>query len=217
MAMTSINRSFPETLIIVFAREPVQGLVKTRLIPALGAEGATELYKRLLDFTISNVIDSHLSPVNLCITPESNTSYFDLMPAARHFELSVQNGRDLGERMYFALVQALTRYSKVILIGTDCPFLTKNDLELAIKALDEHDMVFSPATDGGYVLVGAKNVTQAIFMDIDWGTNRVMQQSRNILSRLDFSWYELPEKNDIDVKSDLKYLLLHNDFKDFIV
>ncbi len=206
--------SYPDTLIIIFAREPVQGKVKTRLIPALGTEGATELYKRLLDYALNNVIGADLSPVNLCITPESHGSYFTRVYGGSQFELSFQDGHDLGDRMYRALAEALTRYSKAILIGTDCPFLTKQDLELAIKALDEYDMVFTPAVDGGYVLVAAKNLSIEAFVDIDWGTEKVMKQSRNALSRQGISWHELPEKNDIDVKEDLRSLSLHNEFKD---
>lgn len=204
-----------DTLIIIFAREPVSGHVKTRLIPALGKEGATKLYKRLLDFTIKNVISSDLSMVNLCITPDSSKTYFHQMDYAASFELSVQTGNDLGIRMYNALAQALNNYSKAILIGTDCPFLTSDDLQQAINALNSKDMVFSPAADGGYVLVGAKKVSPEVFEYIDWGTDKVMAQTRKSLLKHNVSWHELSEQCDIDVKSDLKKLLLHNEFKDF--
>lgn len=205
-----------DILIIIFAREPVTGQVKTRLIPALGEEGATSLYKQLLNVTIKNVIAADLSPVNLCITPDSRITFFSQMSCSASFELSVQVGNDLGERMYNALERALKNYSKAILIGTDCPFLSSDDLQQAISALDEHDMVFSPAKDGGYVLVGAKKVNPVIFEHIDWGTDKVMEKTRETLLKHHINWLELTEQHDIDVEDDLRKLLLHNDFKHFV-
>lgn len=215
--MSIENYSQPETLLIIFAREPVQGQVKTRLIPVLGRAGATELYRRLLDYTVVKMTTAALSPVQLCITPDSHAFYFDCITGAGQFDVSAQQGRDLGARMYNALVSGLKQYAKVILIGTDCPFIDIDELQLAIKMLDDNDMVFSPAFDGGYVLVGAKKVEQSIFNRIDWGSDKVMEQSRKAMSAHGIDWYELPKQNDIDVKEDLKCLLLHNDFKDFIL
>ncbi|MDX2504315.1 MAG: TIGR04282 family arsenosugar biosynthesis glycosyltransferase [Gammaproteobacteria bacterium] len=211
--MTFRNFLYSDTLIIIFAREPVPGQVKTRLIPTLGEQGATQLYKQLLDYAVSNMIDWKFAPVNLCITPESNKSYFIRNGRYRNVELSVQKGENLGSRMHNALASALQNYPKALLIGTDCPFLSRDDLQQAIMALDGNDMVFSPARDGGYVLVGAKRLVSDLFEDIDWGTERVMAQSRIALSRYDFRWQELSEQYDIDTKEDLRYLLQHNEFK----
>lgn len=212
--------SYSDSLIIIFAREPVAGKVKTRLIPALGADGAARLYQQLLDYTLSNTINAALAPVNLCITPESRKDYFKQLmlnhrTACGSCELTEQQGHDLGVRMYHALTLALKKYSKAILIGTDCPFLSREDLKQAILALDTNDMVFSPARDGGYVLVGAKKLVPGIFKNIEWGSERVMEQSRNALLANGICWQELPEQCDIDVKSDLKYLSQHNEFKEF--
>ncbi|MCU7800970.1 MAG: TIGR04282 family arsenosugar biosynthesis glycosyltransferase [gamma proteobacterium symbiont of Lucinoma myriamae] len=211
---------YPDTLVIIFAREPLAGQVKTRLIPTLGEEGATKIYKQLLDYAINNVITSNLSPANICITPESNRHYFTQMTCSSQFELSVQSGNDLGERMYNSLIQALKHYSKAILIGTDCPFLSHNDLQQSIATLDNNDMVFSPANDGGYVLVGANAVNpvvfEQVFEQIDWGTEKVMAQTRMKLLKHKVSWQELSAQNDIDIEADLKYLPLHNKFQDFI-
>jgi len=206
---------YPDSLIIIFAREPVVGQVKTRLIPALGQEGATELYTHLLTYALNNVITSNLSSVELCITPESQPDYFSHMSGYEHFDLSFQEGSDLGMRMYNALVQGLKQYSKVILMGTDCPFLTKDDLQEAITSLDTHDMVYSPASDGGYVLVGAKKVVPEVFENIEWGTDQVMIQSRQALIENQMSWQELSEQDDIDLQSDLIKLEQLNEFKDY--
>lgn len=216
-----------DTLLIIFAREPVAGQVKTRLIPALGETGSTELYKRLLNYTIEKFIftkhsteplrnTKSLIPVNLCLTPESQINYFQNMDCAESFIISRQVGDDLGARMFNALSAALCNFKKAILIGTDCPFLSVEDIEQAIKALDSNDMVFSPAKDGGYVLVGAKKATNVAFKSIQWSTDKVMSQTRESLTQHQLSWFELRSQIDIDVKDDLKYLLQHNEFKDYL-
>jgi len=195
-----------DTLIIIFAREPVAGQVKTRLIPALGAEGACHLYQQLLEHTLNTCIQADLADIQLCITPESNSTYFNNLSQARYFQLSRQTGNDLGTRMFNAMLSALNYYKKVILLGTDCPFLKADDLQQAIMALDNNDMVFSPAYDGGYVLVAAKTIKPDIFSDIDWGTERVMQQTRRCLTNTDLSWRELTTQYDIDIAEDLQHL-----------
>ena len=197
---------YPDTQIIIFAREPVYGQVKTRLIPALGAAGATELYTALLDFTLNKIHSCHLAPVCLGITPESSTAFFRQRYPFTELQITKQRGDDLGQRMAHALKQSLRHFSRAILIGTDCPFLNRNDLEQAIAALDIHDMVFSPARDGGYVLVGARRSVPGSFSGIDWGSEQVMQQTRKRLMELKISWQELAQQQDIDDENDLKYL-----------
>ena len=203
-----------DTQIIIFAREPVYGQVKTRLIPALGAAGATELYTALLDFTLNKIHTYHLAPVCLCITPESRTAFFLKRYPFTELQITTQKGDDLGQRMAHALKQSLSHFSRAILIGTDCPFLNQNDLEQAIAALDNHDMVFSPARDGGYVLVGARCSVPGNFTGIDWGSEQVMRQTRKRLKELKISWQELARQQDIDDENDLKYLQHVHEFSD---
>ena len=197
---------YPDTQIIIFAREPVYGQVKTRLIPALGAARATELYTALLDFTLNKIHTYHLAPVCLCITPESSPAFFLQRYPFTELQITKQKGEDLGQRMANALKQSLRHFSRAILIGTDCPFLNQSDLEQAIAALDTHDMVFSPAHDGGYVLVGARCSVADSFTGIDWGSEQVMRQTRKRLTELNISWQELALQQDIDDENDLKYL-----------
>ena len=200
---------YPDSQIIVFAREPVLGQVKTRLIPALGIEGATQLYTQLLDHTIDKVLQSQLCPVDICITPESNKEYFLRNNQLDFLQVSWQCPGDLGQKMVDAIAKALKNYSSVILIGSDCPLLNIDDLQQAIIALQENDMVFSPASDGGYVLVGAKSISPLVFENICWGSEIVMQQTRQVLIDNHISWEELSEQHDIDVQDDLKYLPEH--------
>ena len=116
--------------------------------------------------------------------------------------------------MYNALLEALETYDRAILIGTDCPFFTVRDAAQAIEVLNEFDMVFAPANDGGYVMVGASRLTRACFTDIDWGTEQVMSQTRERLRNAQLSWFELPQQVDIDTENDLKYLMQVNEYKD---
>ncbi len=213
--MVDLKPQNPDTQIIIFAREPVYGQVKTRLIPVLGKTGATELYSALLDFSVHKIHRYKLASLCLCITPESQSQYF-----SRHYPfddllITKQTGKDLGQRMANALEQSLQQFSKAILIGTDCPFLDNTDLQQAIDALDSNDMVFSPAKDGGYVLVGGTGQLNSFaFEGIEWGTERVMQQTRQRLSKLNIHWQELRQQQDIDNKNDLKYLQHGHEFFD---
>jgi len=208
---------FSESMIILFAREPQPGKVKTRLIPVLGEDGACRLYTQLLDHALNTIIQAKISRLEICITPESQMDYFLLKNSPEDTVISRQIGNDLGKRMYHAMQSALNQYAKVVLIGSDCPFLDKNSFQQAMTALDSYDMVFSPASDGGYVLVGANvaasKVMSPIFEKIQWGSDVVMQQTRNALSANHVSWKELPVQHDIDQAEDLDKLSVLPEFK----
>ncbi|MCU7833775.1 MAG: TIGR04282 family arsenosugar biosynthesis glycosyltransferase [gamma proteobacterium symbiont of Taylorina sp.] len=212
----SVKFIYSDVLIIIFAREPQPGKVKTRLIPQLGENAATRLYTSMLEHALTTVIQSKLSSLDVCITLESKADYFLSISLHNEFSISRQAGKDLGERMYHALQTALKQYSRVILIGSDCPFINKEVLQQAIAALETSDMVFSPASDGGYVLVGAKNLIPAVFEEIHWGSEFVMQQTRKRLSAANISWTELSVQHDIDLIEDLKYLSDLPEFKGWV-
>ncbi len=212
--LSSKRLQYSDTQIIIFAREPVYGQVKTRLIPALGEAGATELYTALLDFTLNKLHSYHLAPVMLCITPESRTEFFLRRYSFTELLITKQKGDDLGQRMVHALKQSLSHFSRALLIGTDCPFFNRSDLEQAIIALDSHEMVFAPAYDGGYVLVGARRFVPDSFTGIDWGSEQVMEQTRKRLKKLKISWQEIAQQQDIDDENDLKYLQHVHEFSD---
>jgi len=200
---------YPDKRIIVFAREPVQGKVKTRLIPFLGEKGALQLYEQLLDHALESAIQSTLCSVEICISPESNKNYF----LQYNLNITIQQGDNLGDRMFHAMQSALEQHSGVILMGSDCPFLSQTELHKSILALNSHDMVFTPAYDGGYVLVGAKKINPIAFENIQWGSEHVMQQTREVLSANGISWKEMTTLNDIDTGADLKHLSALETFK----
>ena len=113
-----------------------------------------------------------------------------------------QQGDDLGARMAHALAVMHAGQHPAVVIGTDCPALTADHLRSAVVALAEHDHVFVPDEDGGYVLVGTRRPDPALFSAIDWGTDRVMAQTRARLRALGCTACELPMLWDLDDAAD---------------
>jgi hypothetical protein len=119
-----------------------------------------------------------------------------------------QGEGNIGERMHRALSSALLAGDIPVLIGSDCPLLTGQDLRDAARALEHGaDVAFVPAEDGGYVLIAARTCSPGLFAGIDWGTDRVMTQTRNCLRQLGFTWKELAPRWDIDRPEDYDRLL----------
>jgi len=150
----------PDTALIVFAKAPVAGQAKTRLIPALGAEAAAALAARLLDHALQQAADAGLDALELCVAPDATHPRLQAAAARHGAALTLQGEGDLGARMQRALSRRLALHERVLLIGTDAPSLDANVLRAAAAALDGHDAVFVPALDGGYALVGLARLGQ---------------------------------------------------------
>ena len=193
-----------ERLLQVFARAPVAGEVKTRLIPVLGAEGAADLYTRLLERMLATA--SSFTDTELWCTPDSTAPVFDGFAARWPLTLHQQPAGDLGSRMHAALAEGLGRADAVVLVGCDCPALTAADLAEAFAALEQHDVVLGPVEDGGYALVGARRVSPLLFDGIDWGGERVLRRTRARLVALGWRWHELRTLWDVDRPEDLARL-----------
>ncbi len=193
-------------LIVVFAKAPVAGYAKTRLIPALGAQGAADLALRLLNHAVEQALAAGLGGVELCCAPDSRHPAFAAWAQHAGPVLADQGEGDLGQRMARAIERGLTRHAKVLLIGSDAPALDGSVLRNAAAALDSHDAVFVPALDGGYVLVGLRRPARRIFEDMVWSTPRVMQHTRERLAELGLRHAELAPLPDIDDAADLLHL-----------
>jgi hypothetical protein len=139
------------TRIVIFAKAPVPGRVKTRLIPALGAEGAGQLAREMLTGTLRAAAASGL-PFELCGEPEAS-GWGDLLPPVPFVP---QGEGDLGQRLARAAARVLGEGDNVLLIGADCPELDGPRLNAAAEALQDHDAVIHPAQDGGYALLGLR-------------------------------------------------------------
>jgi len=192
-----------DTGILLFVRAPVPGAAKTRLIPLLGDEGAADLHRHMTRACLDQATTVADTRVELWCSPDTADSFFDECRRQYRVETHTQQGDDLGERMANAFESAMQRYKRVLLAGTDCPDLTAPVFQSAIQALaGNNTAVIVPALDGGYVLMGLSSFSPVLFENISWGSNRVLQQTRQRLATLSWPWHELPALQDIDTPSD---------------
>jgi len=192
-------RTGASALVIVFARAPVAGAVKTRLIPRIGAEGAARLQRRLIRAALRTA--AAVADVELHATRRHGWLRSLGVP------LRLQRGANLGERMHHALRTALRRHRAAVLIGSDAPALQPGDIRKAIRLLrGEVDIVLSPAEDGGYALIGARKVRASVFADTQWGGARVLEQARTNLERAGLRYRCLRPVWDVDRPQDLERL-----------
>ena len=186
----------------IFAKAPIPGYAKTRLISVLGAEGAADLQALLVRRTVQTALASSLRPITLWCAPDTTHELFVSLHRSNEIDLRAQVDSDLGMRMLDAFEQ-LTRRGPALLIGTDCPALLAGHLDQCASALREGaDAVFIPAEDGGYVLIGLRRPRRALFDGIDIGTDAVMRQTRKRLSKLGLRTFEADALWDIDTSVD---------------
>ena len=187
-------------LIIVFARTPVLGQVKTRLATQLGEGAALDIYKRLLRHTARCLKDLSCEKW-IAYTPAfPDKDPFAASCASKHLQI----GQHLGDRIHHAFASAFAQgYQKVLLIGSDCLQLTTDHLIRACDALTRVPCVFGPAKDGGYYLVGLRRPIPTLFQNIRWSTPTVLQESMRRLRVLQIPYRLLETLNDIDRPQDL--------------
>jgi len=193
--------------LLVFTRYPELGKAKTRLIPALGVQGATELHRQLAEWAIAQgrqLQDRHRESIKLVVyfTGSTIQAMQTWLGADLVYRSQVQG--DLGEKLYRAIDLGFAQETeRIVVIGTDCPSLTPTLLAQAFHALASHDLVIGPAADGGYYLIGLSHPIPELFQGIDWGTSEVFAQTLNIADSLDLSYSLLPVLTDIDRPEDL--------------
>jgi hypothetical protein len=188
------------TRIVIFAKAPVPGRVKTRLIPALGAEGAAALAREMLERTVEEAMATGLA-VELCGEPDA-AAWFGGRPG---LELTAQGEGGLGERLARASERVLAE-AGALLIGADCPELDRGRLGAAAQALKYRDSVIHPAQDGGYALLGLKRFDRSIFEGVDWSTPVVAEQTVARIAALGWSLQVGETLRDIDEPEDLAHL-----------
>ncbi len=188
-----------ENLILIFTRNPELGKVKTRLAASIGEENALEIYKHLLEHTKKVTLETNFDK-RVLYSEEINTN--DIWN--NHlFQKKLQFGKDLGVRMYNAFKEGFDDgYKKIVIIGSDLIELESNDIKEAIKKLENNDIVIGPAQDGGYYLLGMKQIPEDIFRNKEWGTNTVLKETLKDVQNL--KHYLLQEKNDIDTVEDIR-------------
>jgi rSAM/selenodomain-associated transferase 1 len=194
----------PECLII-FSRYPEPGKTKTRMIPALGKEGAAQLQRQMTEHTLCQAkklgsyrpitVEVHFAGGDRQLMQEwlgSEITYYQQVIG------------NLGQRMYAAISHAFAvGRTKVVVIGTDCPEIAPSLLTKTFDALEQNDLVLGPAKDGGYYLIGLKCAIPQLFEQIQWGTDQVLAQTKNIANKSGLDIYYLPVLADVDRPEDL--------------
>ncbi|MDP2355067.1 MAG: TIGR04282 family arsenosugar biosynthesis glycosyltransferase [Beijerinckiaceae bacterium] len=191
--------------IAIFTRAPVPGAAKTRLIPALGAQGAAHFHSVLTRHAVAQALASNLGPVELWCAPDVAHPFF--AACAREFgvALRAQPQGDLGVKMLGAFEAAP---GPLLLMGSDCPAITPADLTACAHVLENGaNVVFLPAEDGGYGLVGAARPIPPIFKGVDWGGPAVMSQTRDKLTALGLTWREPRVVWDVDHPEDYERVM----------
>lgn len=191
------------TRILIFAKAPEPGRVKTRLIPALGALGAANLAREMLEHTLTAARDAACGPVELCMSPAPNDAAWSTTTLPESIACSEQGTGDLGARMARAAQRALAHNERVILIGTDCVELSASLLRDAAAGLDSADAFMHPTADGGYALLALQRFSSSLFADIHWSTPTVAHVTRQRIHALGWKLREGAVLHDVDEAADL--------------
>jgi uncharacterized protein len=202
-----------EGALVVFAKAPIPGQVKTRLCPPLTPDEAATVHGSFVIDTLERTrtaVSKFRLPVDryLACAPSSALAFFQIMEERQAVTLLDQEGTDLGARMHGVFDRLFARgYRRVIIVGTDVPSLPLNRYPEALELLSRHDLVLGPAVDGGYYLIGLKKAAAELFHDIPWSTGHVLTLTKEKASRLGLAIGQLPEWRDVDTIDDLKILI----------
>ncbi|MGZ8256784.1 MAG: TIGR04282 family arsenosugar biosynthesis glycosyltransferase, partial [Gallionella sp.] len=159
--------------IIVFAKAPQAGFAKTRLIPALGAQGAAALAHGMLQHTLQAALDAEVGTVELCATPAIDEVAWHDVALPQGLVISAQGEGDLGSRMARAAQRASEAGERALLTGTDCVEMSASLLQQAAQSLLDYDAIIHCTTDGGYALLGLNRFDAFLFSDMPWSTDAV--------------------------------------------
>ena len=195
-----------ETELLVFAREPVLGQVKTRLAADIGPEAALAVYRELLALTAAAVAATRVpATVWLAAAPAPAVDPAQPRPEWPGRPWRVQPPlASLGARMAYAFAEAFAGGAgRVVIIGTDCPGLTPALLRQAFELLQTHDLVLGPAADGGYYLLGLREFQPDLFADKQWSSASVLADTLADAARLELRAAQLPVRADVDSARDL--------------
>jgi len=187
--------------LIIFTRNPELGKVKTRLAKSIGDESALAVYKYLLNHTEKEARSIKAKKtVYYSVEIHHNDIWGDNL-----YHKDLQQGNDLGERMLNAFKGQFEKgCENVIIIGSDLPRLSSEIVEKGFKVLQNHDVVMGPAQDGGYYLLGMRQLEEALFKNKSWSTKQLLEETISELINKNLSFSLLETLNDIDTFEDLK-------------
>lgn len=187
--------------LLIFAKNPEKGTVKTRLAQTLGEDKALQIYKKLL---------AHTRRVVSSVQANKILWYSDFIPKQdrwkeSEFTKKLQQGTSLGKRMQYAFAEAFDEgYERAVIIGSDCAQIKSGHISQAYRQLNTHDIVVGPSRDGGYYLLGMNQYCPALFENKAWSTEKVLQQTLEECNQLGLSYYLLETLNDVDTEADWK-------------
>ncbi len=191
--------------LIVFTRYPEPGQTKTRLIPALGPEGAAELHGLMTGRVLLRARQFAANArVSLEVRHDGGTAGDMAAWLGADLAFRSQGDGDVGRRMARALKAALDDGAgAAVLVGTDCPDISPRIIEDAFRALADHDLVLGPAEDGGYYLIGVTRDAPGLFEDMTWSTDRVLRDTLDRADRLGLKTALVDRLTDVDRPGDL--------------
>ena len=190
-----LKQKIKKEAVVLFAKAPIEGRCKSRLIPDLGVKEATKIYKKVLEKTIANLFKLKDKRIFIFYAPRGQRGYFERYTKG----LFLQRGRGLGQRMFNAFCRVFSMgFSTVVLIGSDIPGLDEEVIEDAFEKLEASDVVFGPATDGGYYLVGLKRPYRELFSSVKWSSPETLRQSIEIAKGLGLRVSLIRELTDLD-------------------
>lgn len=193
--------------LVVFAKAPQPSMVKTRLIPALGAQGAADLARRMLLHTLEQALAAGVGTVELCMSPAPGAPVWAGVALPAGVECTDQGEGDLGQRMARTVDRITTTLAQpVLLMGTDCPALSAAHIAHAAQQLQQHDAVIIPVADGGYVLIGLHASCPTVFTEMAWSTSVVAGETLRRMAVRNWSVWAGPLLHDIDEPADLVHV-----------
>lgn len=190
--------------LIIFAKYPTPGKVKTRLGARMGYSLAARLYKVFIDLTLRITATTSIRDIYVAFEPLERAEDFSrLVPET--VKLFPQKGRDLGERLINAIEFVLNDgATRIVIIGSDSPTLPPAWIEDALRQLQKVDLVLGPATDGGFYLIGLKQLHYRVFENIEWSSASVLTRTLENVRAMGLPYELLPEWYDLDEMEDLK-------------
>ena len=186
--------------IIIFVRNPEMGKVKTRLAATVGAAAALHVYKKLLQHTLQQ---TKLADADKFVFYANNITANDIWQEAAYIKLQQQQG-NLGAKMEAAFNVIFSKgYSRVLIIGSDCPHLNPQHVTEAFRQLQQNDVAIGPATDGGYYLLGMKRLYAPLFENIEWSPSNVYKSTLEKIGSLGLHSQSLEALTDVDEEKDV--------------
>ena len=189
-----------DSLLMIFVKNLIPGMVKTRLAEDIGIFKALEVYQELI---------YHTHKIKRKLEVDKSVHYSEYVEVEdiwsdEHFTHKLQKGHSLGEKMSSAFDEGFDSYKKVVIIGSDCYDLNAKIIKAAFAMLEEHEVVVGPAKDGGYYLLGMNEYFPQLFEEKEYSTPNVLKELLETAEELELSVYQLPTLNDIDTLDDLK-------------